>query len=272
MTATIFAHRGSSAAYAEHTRAAYLQAISDGADGVECDLHLTSDGELFLLHDEKVDRTSDGTGHVADMTLSQLRALDFSSWHGAAIPAEFGTTAEQLLTLPELLDILATAGRPIGLALEFKYGDIFNPDLIEAALLTLRGRGWNPETSLLENIEVSFMSFQPDAVVLLAQQVNADMLCQLMEIVGPADSLQKLRRELIDDGVAGLAGPGVDYLRAHPGDAARWLAAGRTLRVWTVDTEEDLDYCLDAGVTQLTSNKPSQLRDMIKQRANTGRP
>lgn len=266
MTATIFAHRGSSAAHAEHTRAAYLQAISDGADGVECDLHLTADGELVLLHDEWVDRTSNGTGPVAELSLSQLHALDFSSWHGTEIPEEFGTTDEQLLTLTELLDILAAAARPIGLALEFKYGENFDPALIDAALDTLRGRGWTQGTSLVGNIEVSFMSFHPKAVVLLAQQVRADRLCQLLEINGPADTLQHQRAQLIDDGVARLAGPGLEYLRAHPADAARWLAAGRTLRVWTVDTEEDLDFCLRAGVSELTSNKPRQLREMIKRR------
>lgn len=259
----IFAHRGSSAAYAEHTRAAYLQAISDGADGVECDLHLTADGALVLLHDEDIARTSNSSGPVADMTLAALRAVDFSSWHGTPIPPEFGSTAEQLLTLPELLDILAGAGRPIGLALEFKYGPEFDPALVDAALELLERRGWNPESSLLGNIDVSFMSFQPEAVLRLARRVRADRLCQLLEIVGPKDTLQPQRRQLVDDGVAHLAGPGVEYLRAHPGDGARWLAAGRTLRVWTVDSPEDLEFALAAGVTELTTNTPRQLRTML---------
>lgn len=263
MTAKIFAHRGSSAAHAEHTRAAYLQALSDGADGVECDLHLTADGALVLLHDEDIARTSNSSGAVADQTLAQLRTLDFSSWHGTAIPPGLGATAEQLLTLPELLDILAGAGRPIELAIEFKYGDRFEPALVEAALDTLRSRGWNRETSLLGNIDASFMSFHPEAVLLLAPQVQPGKLCQLLEIVGPEDTRQRQRRQLVDDGVAHLAGPGVEYLRANPGDAARWLAAGRTLRVWTVDTANDLAFALAAGVTELTTNTPRELREML---------
>lgn len=69
---------------------------------------------------------------------------------------------------------------------------------------------------------------------------------------------------LIDDGVAQLAGPGVEYLRAHPGNAARWVAAGRVLRVWTVDTAEDLALCLAAGVEQVTSNRPREIRELLR--------
>ena len=85
----VYAHRGSSEAFAEHTRAAYLQAIADGADGVECDVHLTRDQHAVLLHDATLDRTSDGTGQVADRTLEELRLLDFSSWKGARIPEAY---------------------------------------------------------------------------------------------------------------------------------------------------------------------------------------
>lgn len=284
MTVQIYAHRGSSAAFAEHTRAAYLQALADGADGVECDLHLTADGELVLLHDDDVARTSNSAGSVAELTLAQLRALDFSSWHGVVIPPDYGTIATQLLTLPQLLELLAAAGRPIALALEFKYGATFKPQLVDAALKTLRSFGWDSEKSSAGNIHVSFMSFHPDAVKHLAAQIPAAHLCQLLENVQVAGVREELdmgamtgrtaaflmRRamaegeRLIDDGVAQLAGPGVEYLRAHPGNAARWVAAGRVLRVWTVDTAEDLALCLAAGVEQVTSNRPREIRELLR--------
>ena len=82
----VFAHRGASAAFAEHTRAAYLQALADGADGVECDLHLTRDQHLVLLHDANLDRTSDGTGPVAERTLRELRAAGFLLLEGRPHP------------------------------------------------------------------------------------------------------------------------------------------------------------------------------------------
>lgn len=288
MTVQIFAHRGASGAYAEHTRAAYLQAMADGADGVECDLHLTADGHLVLLHDDTVDRTSNGTGPVARMTLAELRALDFSSWHGAAIPPEYGTVADQLLTLPELLGILAGARRNIRLAIEFKYGATFEADLIDAALEILSGHGWTPGPSTAGNIEASFMSFHPAAVKYLAQRVSPAKLCQLLEdvdvdvetvhaglnpgrIAGLAATAAPNRTmgeggRVLDDGVANLAGPGVAYLREHPEDVARWVAAGRILRVWTVNTAEELALCLSAGVREVTTNVPREIRDMLAAR------
>jgi glycerophosphoryl diester phosphodiesterase len=77
----VVAHRGASAERPEHTRAAYELALSEGADGVECDVRLTRDGHLVCVHDRRVDRTSNGTGLVSEMTLAQLRDLDFGSWH-----------------------------------------------------------------------------------------------------------------------------------------------------------------------------------------------
>lgn len=274
MDMQIYAHRGSSGSFAEHTRAAYLQALSDGADGVECDLHLTADGHLVLLHDDAVDRTSDGTGAVADKSLAELRGLDFCGWKGAAIPAAYGTPSEQLLTLDGLLDILAAAGRPVGLAIEFKFGAGFEARLVDATLECLGRRGWHAADSMAGNVDVSFMSFHPDAVKYLAERVPAGRLCQLLEEVDPGEPdvggaagamfmRQSESEALLDDGVAHLAGPGVDYLRANPGNASRWLAAGRTLRVWTVDTAQELQLCRDAGVAELTTNWPAQLRALM---------
>lgn len=65
MRPVVHAHRGSSAAYAEHTRAACVQALLDGADGVECDVHLTRDGHPVLHHDTQLGRTSNGRGPSA---------------------------------------------------------------------------------------------------------------------------------------------------------------------------------------------------------------
>ena len=285
MAIQIYAHRGSSGTYAEHTRAAYLQALADGADGVECDVRLTADGALVLIHDDGVGRTSDGTGPVADHTLAQLRELDFVSWKGAPIPAEYGGVPEQLLTLEELLDILADAGRRVGLAVEFKFGTLFDAGPVDAALDVLQGRGWPAADPAAGNVDVSFMSFHPEAVKYLAGRVPAAKLCQLLEevqvgVVPEGDGGRPgaghraafvMRRALsegealVDDGVAHLAGPGVGYLRANPGNASRWLAAGRTFRVWTVDTAEDLQLCLDAGVAEVTTNWPARLRAMVAQ-------
>ncbi|MCZ2403370.1 glycerophosphodiester phosphodiesterase [Paenarthrobacter sp. Z7-10] len=283
MRPLIYAHRGSSGHFAEHTRAAYLQALADGVDGVECDLHLSSDQELVLLHDNTVDRTSNGSGPVASMTLAQLRELDFSAWKGAAVPAQFGGTAQQFLTLAELLSILHAAGRELALAIEFKHPKGFDERLEARTLQELRAAGWVPENSHLGNIRVSFMSFHPQSVKYLARSVPAGCLCQLLDDVesaaleaeAAADSeagaarAAKLRavqaeaERLLDAGEVGLAGPGVDYLRSHPDRVRSWLSAGSRLRVWTVDEPEDLQLCIELGVQEITTNLPARIRGLL---------
>src|SRR5690349_20540843 len=77
----VFAHRGASAELPEHTLAAYLRAIEQGADGIECDVRLTRDGHLVCIHDSRLDRTSNGSGRVSRARLAELELLDFGSWH-----------------------------------------------------------------------------------------------------------------------------------------------------------------------------------------------
>src|ERR1700759_3804015 len=77
----VFAHRGGADALPEHTLGAYLRALDEGADGLECDVRLTRDGHLVCVHDRKLDRTSNGRGLVSTKTLAELDQLDFGSWH-----------------------------------------------------------------------------------------------------------------------------------------------------------------------------------------------
>ncbi|MBU8879319.1 glycerophosphodiester phosphodiesterase [Bacillus sp. FJAT-29790] len=72
----IFAHRGYSAIYPENTMKAFKEAEMSGADGIELDVQLTKDGEVVVIHDEKVDRTTNGKGFVKDFTFNEIRKLD----------------------------------------------------------------------------------------------------------------------------------------------------------------------------------------------------
>jgi glycerophosphoryl diester phosphodiesterase len=275
----VYAHRGASAAFAEHTRAAYLKAIADGADGVECDVHLTRDQHVVLLHDANLDRTSTGTGPVSEHTLEELRSLDFSSWKGARIPDAYGGVADQFLTQPELLDILRGAGREIGLAIELKHPSPYGLKLEERVIAVLEQEGWSAEESRLENIQISFMSFDSDSVQRLLQSVPGRHICQLVDDF----TVQEIRQELglgfltggavanvmkaaqedaervLDEGQVGIAGPGIDYVREHARNVQRWLEAGRTFRVWTVDSEKDVALCQGLGIQEITTNKPAQV-------------
>lgn len=103
------AHRGYSAAYPENTLVAMDAAFDVGADLVEIDLQKTADGAVVILHDDTLDRTTDGTGLVADHTLAEIQALDAGSWLDPAFAGEPVPTLEQALATamgrgPLLLD------------------------------------------------------------------------------------------------------------------------------------------------------------------------
>ena len=82
-TPLIIAHRGSSEHLPEQTLKAYVRAIAEGADVLECDVRLTADSHLVCVHDRRVDRTSNGRGPVSTLELATLQGLDFGSWKQA---------------------------------------------------------------------------------------------------------------------------------------------------------------------------------------------
>ncbi|MDH5508339.1 MAG: glycerophosphodiester phosphodiesterase family protein, partial [Anaerolineae bacterium] len=75
-TPQLIAHRGGKTYQPENTLAAFKQAIADGVDQLEFDVQMTKDGVLVVIHDEEVDRTTNGSGLVADLTLAEIQALD----------------------------------------------------------------------------------------------------------------------------------------------------------------------------------------------------
>src|SRR3712207_9194411 len=76
----VVAHRGSNIRRAEHTLGAYVQALDEGADALECDVRLSADGHLVCVHDRRVDRTTDSRGVVSTMTLAELNRLNAAYW------------------------------------------------------------------------------------------------------------------------------------------------------------------------------------------------
>ncbi|MFJ5697475.1 glycerophosphodiester phosphodiesterase [Arthrobacter sp. NPDC093139] len=275
----VYAHRGASADFAEHTRAAYLQALADGADGVECDVQLSRDQHVVLLHDANLDRTSDGTGPVAERTINQLRLLDFSSWKGVRIPEAYGARSEQFLTLPDLLDLLRDSGREIGLAIELKHPSPYQLKLEDRVLEVLRAEGWDPRTSRLDNIRITFMSFSPDAVRHLRKAIAPQFICQLVDDINVSAIREELGlgpltggavanvmraaqlegEQILNDGEVGIAGPGIGYVRRHAPIVHRWLDSGRRFRVWTVDAESDVALCIGLGIHEITTNRPARV-------------
>lgn len=103
----IIAHRGDSAHAPENTLAAFRLAMQNGADGVELDVSLSADGELIVCHDNTVDRTTQGKGKIADLSLAQLKELDAGAWFSPSFAGErLPTLAEVFAALPHgLIDV-----------------------------------------------------------------------------------------------------------------------------------------------------------------------
>jgi glycerophosphoryl diester phosphodiesterase len=110
----IVAHRGAARYAPENTFPAYELAVEQKADALELDVHLTADGQLAVIHDETLERTTNGRGQVAAMTMDQIRAFDAGAEFGAG---EFAGRGLRVPTLPEVLEWLPDG---IGLAVEIK--------------------------------------------------------------------------------------------------------------------------------------------------------
>ncbi|SDY17217.1 glycerophosphoryl diester phosphodiesterase [Micromonospora pattaloongensis] len=252
----VFAHRGSSAALPEHTLAAYLQALDEGADGLECDVRLTRDGHLVCVHDRRLDRTSNGRGRVSAHTLAQLDQLDFGSWHPGGtsddlttdVPADPDRT--RLLTLERLLAAVRDSGRTVRLLIETKHPTRYGGDVERRLVALLRQHGLaDPRES--DPVQVTVMSFSPLAVRRMRELAPRVPTVLLFEVIP-----RGLRLTRLPFG-ARIAGPGVNLLRARPQLVPALRAAGNQVYVWTVNEPDDLDLTLEAGVDGIITDRPA---------------
>lgn len=245
----VVAHRGASAELAEHTLAAYELALDQGADGLECDVRLTSDHELVCVHDRTVDRTSDGTGVVSEMSLAQLREFDFGSWHGSSQPSS-------VLTLRELLTLTLDWRRPVRLFIETKhpvrYGSLVEQRLL--ALLQEFGIASPPSADHSRAVVISFSSAAVWRIRRHAPMLPTVLLGETARVLGGSAATAV--------GATGI-GPSVETLRAHPELVDRAAAAGRVTYCWTVDELVDVQLCADLGVRWVATNRPAAVRDWL---------
>lgn len=151
----VFAHRGGLAHAPENTLAAFRNAISQGADWLEFDVQMTKDGELVVIHDETVDRTTNGTGVVRDMTLQQIRSLD--AGQGEKVP-----------TFAEVLELAKTSG--VRIFPETKSAHLY-PGVEEKLLQALRQADYLDRTVI--------QSFEPASLETLHRFAPQAKLCAL---------------------------------------------------------------------------------------------
>ncbi|RYP88704.1 glycerophosphodiester phosphodiesterase [Nocardioides guangzhouensis] len=251
----VVAHRGASEENAEHTLGAYLEALDEGADGLECDVRLTADGHLVCVHDRSLLRTGANRGTVSTMELKDLHELDVAAWkhpwadlddEAPDVDPELG----RVLTLRKLLETVADCGRPVDVAIETKHPTRYG-GLVERRLVQLLGEfGWAGADTPVRVMSFSFTALQ--RVHRLAPEVPLVML------VEKAHHWPMLRRLVQPDWIIG---PGIKELRDHPG-LGRHLA-GRRIHVWTVNTDEDLKLCQDLGVEAVITDRPAYMLEQL---------
>jgi glycerophosphoryl diester phosphodiesterase len=253
----VFAHRGGADALPEHTLGAYLRALDEGADGLECDVRLTRDGHLVCVHDRRLDRTSNGRGLVSTKTLAQLDTLNFGSWH-PAYPSSNDTLPDlsRLLTLERLLDTVRESGRRVRLLIETKHPSRYGAE-VERRLVRLLQRYGLTEPKPDDPIQVTVMSFAALALRRIRAQAPALPTVYLLEIVPPGVGRGKLPFG------ARTAGPGVELVRARPGLLPAIRAAGHQTYVWTVNQAADLELVLRHRVDGVITDRPRFVLDHL---------
>src|SRR3712207_2008330 len=250
----VVAHRGASAVKAEHTLGAYVAALDEGADALECDVRLTADGHLVCVHDRSVRRTSNGRGLVSTLELTELEGLDWGSWRARATADDeepdhvTEDDRSHLLTLKRLLSLVADTDRRIEVAIETKHPTRYG-GLVERRLSELLEHfGWAGPGS-----PVRMMSFSLLAVRRMRQLAPAVPRVFLMERVP-----LPFRDGSLPPGVD-IAGVSIEVLRGHPKYARRVLERGNRLFVWTVDDLPDVDLCLEVGADAIITNRPADV-------------
>ena len=235
----VIAHRGASTYAPENTYAAFDLALDLGARHLELDVQLSSDGHLVVIHDDKVNRTTNGDGAVSALSLQELQSLDAGAWFDAQYADERIPTFESLLE--------RYRGRA-HLHVEIKGK---TTGLSERTADMIRSRGWAQDVTM-----TSFQIDKLEALRAYAPELPAGWL--LREIDDAAIS----RAQTL--GLAQLC-PKADTVTREL--VARLRNAGFRVRAWGVANEELMHRMVAAGVDGMTVNFPDRLIDALRDRS-----
>ena len=260
-TPLVIAHRGSSSTEPEHTIAAYLRAIGEGADALECDVRLTADSHLVCVHDRRVNRTSNGRGLVSTLELAELEGLDWGSWKrqhpdDTELPDR---DRNRLLTLRSLITtVTAATDRPLGLAIETKHPTRY-AGLVERQLARMLAEFGLDGPQRAGAPWVRVMSFSQMAVQRMRQLCPDVPAVYLVEESVPL----RFRDGSLPRGVH-IVGLDIRIVRRWPQTVERQQRRGHEVYVWTVDDLEDVALCLELGVDAIISNRPDMVVDAVR--------
>lgn len=253
-------HRGASGLAPEHTLASYDLAIALGADYIEQDLQLTSDGVLVCLHDATLDRTARGpaencTGLVSDKTLAQIRTCDVGTWFNEANPA-LARPEYVGLQIPTLDEVFTRYRRRINYYIETKSPE--TADQMEERLLALMD-AHRLRRRAARRWQVVIQSFSPESL----QKIHAlDPSLPLIQLLVALDTGSALEASL--DGIAAYAvgiGPFFAFVNASAVDAAHVRCLD--VHPWTVNQPADMASLVAAGVDGMFTNFPDLLDGVL---------
>jgi glycerophosphoryl diester phosphodiesterase len=240
----VIAHRGASGSAPENTLAAFRKAVELGAGFIETDLQLSRDARLVALHDDTLERTTNGSGPVSSRTLEELRKLDAGGWFGGSGREEqAGFAGERIPTIEEILAF----GREheIGLFLEVKPT---GPSGAEHAIVgALHACGEVPRSVVL--------SFSPSVLKRVRQ-------------LEPLAVTGFLFSDRLPAAVATAVDAGARQLLPRTDCVTRELvteAHAHDLRVvaWTANTVDEMQKLISAGVDGIITNYPDRLVELL---------
>ncbi|WP_439116340.1 glycerophosphodiester phosphodiesterase [Paludifilum halophilum] len=251
------AHRGASAYAPEHTIPSYEMGDRMKGDYIEIDLQMTQDGRLIAMHDETLDRTTDGTGLVKDHTLAEIKKLDAGSWFNKENP-QYAKSEYEGLEVPTLEEVIEHFGKNRKYYIETKAPDVY-PGMEEKLLEILDRYGLTDKQAFKKN-RVLIQSFSQESLMKI-QQLNPDIpLIQLLWYETPA--------QISDEELEGIREYAVGVGPNHEQIDRSYVEKVREHRLeihpYTVNSQEDMKKLIDWGVTGLFTNHPDRLREVLK--------
>jgi glycerophosphoryl diester phosphodiesterase len=253
-----FAHRGASARVPENTLEAFRLATEDGAGGLETDIHMTRDGHVVAIHDDTVDRTTDGSGLVCETTLAELQSLDagyrFTPDGGATFPYR-----GKGVRVPELREVLR--GFPdLAVNVDIKEAQ---PGVEEAVLRVIESAGAEDRTLVVSGYTPVIRRFR--------------RLSGGRARTGASRGESRLFYYLSALRLEGLLRPAYDALQVPVWHGNRELVTPRFLEaahgvgvrvdVWTIDEPAEMRRLLDLGVDVVMTNRPGVLAGVLRKRS-----
>lgn len=242
----VIAHRGFSAVAPENTLAAFRLGWESRAEGIECDVHLTADGQVVCIHDDDTGRVSDRNLVVAETDWADLQRLDVGNWKGKKWAGE---------PIPLLKESMQRGPSSLIWVVEIKCGPNIVAPLLEA--IDASGHDWR-RVIVISFVKESLKELKRNrpsarAYWLSYLEVKSDGTCK-----PSIDEIVKTIGSLSVDGFGGQSGMGIS---ADLADALR--DAQLDLNIWTVDEPEEALRMKDIGVTSITTNDPKLILENL---------